>query len=52
MALRPTEKSIRQFIEEVSDQQYAMAGAVIAISAAQTDLGEPAATRLDHQIDN
>ena len=53
MALRPTEKSIRQFIEEVSDQQYAMAGAVMAISAAQaTALGEACMQiSLDHQLD-
>jgi formiminotetrahydrofolate cyclodeaminase len=53
MALRLTEKPIRQFIEQVSDQQYAMAGAVIAISAAQaTALGEACMQiSLDHQVD-
>jgi formiminotetrahydrofolate cyclodeaminase len=48
-----TEKSVRQFIEEVSDQQHAMAGAVIAASAAQaTALGEACMQiSLDHQVD-
>lgn len=53
MALRLTEKSIRQFIEEVSDQHHAMAGAVIAASAAQaTALGEACLQiSLDNQVD-
>lgn len=53
MVLRLTEKSIRQFIEQVSDQQYAMAGAVMAVSAAQaTALGEACMQiSLDHQVD-
>lgn len=53
MVLRLTEKSVRQFIEEVSDQHHAMAGAVIAASAAQaTALGEACMQiSLDHQVD-
>jgi formiminotetrahydrofolate cyclodeaminase len=48
-----TEKSVRQLIEEVSDQHHAMAGAVIAASAAQaTALGEACIQiSLDHQVD-
>jgi formiminotetrahydrofolate cyclodeaminase len=51
--LRLTEKSVRQFIEAVSDQHHAMAGAVIAASAAQaTGLGEACMQiSLDHQVD-
>ncbi|NJN97110.1 MAG: cyclodeaminase/cyclohydrolase family protein [Anaerolineales bacterium] len=53
MALQLTEKSVRQFIEEVSDQHHAMAGAVIAVSAAHaTALGEACMQiSLDHQVD-
>jgi formiminotetrahydrofolate cyclodeaminase len=53
VVLRLTEKSIRQFIEEVSDQRHAMAGAVIAASAAQAmALGEACMQiSLDHQVD-
>lgn len=53
MALQLTEKSVRQFIEEVSDQRHAMAGAVIAVSAAHaTALGEACMQiSLDHQVD-
>lgn len=53
MALLLTEKSVRQFIEEVSDQHHAMAGAVIAVSAAHaTALGEACMQiSLDHQVD-
>ncbi len=53
MALQLTEKSVRQFIEEVSDQHHAMAGAVIAVSAAHaTGLGEACMQiSLDHQVD-
>ncbi|MBE7474676.1 MAG: cyclodeaminase/cyclohydrolase family protein [Anaerolineales bacterium] len=48
-----TEKSVRQFIEEVSDQRHAMAGAVIAVSAAHASaLGEACMQiSLDHQVD-
>lgn len=48
-----TEKTVRQFISEVSDQHHAMAGAVIAISAAQAAaLGEACMQiSLDHQVD-
>jgi len=48
-----TNETIRQFIEKVSDQQHAMAGAVIAASAAQaTALGEACMQiSLDNQVD-
>jgi formiminotetrahydrofolate cyclodeaminase len=47
------EKTIRQFISEVSDQHYAMTGAVIAISAVQAAaLGEACMQiSLDNQVD-
>ncbi|HXV99166.1 MAG TPA: cyclodeaminase/cyclohydrolase family protein [Anaerolineae bacterium] len=53
MALQLTEKPIRQFVGEVSDQRHAMAGAVIAAAAAQaTALGEACMQiSLDHQVD-
>ncbi len=53
MALQLTEKSVRQFIGEVSDQRHAMAGAVIAVSAAHASaLGEACMQiSLDHQVD-
>ncbi len=53
MALQLTEKSLRQFIEEVSDQHHAMTGAVIAASAAQAAaLGEACMQiSLDNQVD-
>lgn len=53
MAIRPTEKSIRKFVEQVSDAHYAMAGAVIAASAAQAAaLGEACMQiSLDNQVD-
>jgi formiminotetrahydrofolate cyclodeaminase len=53
VALQLTEKPIRQFIGEVSDQRHAMAGAVIAAGAAQaTALGEACMQiSLDHQVD-
>lgn len=48
-----TEKLVHQFIAEVSDQHHAMAGAVIALSAAQAAaLGEACMQiSLDHQVD-
>jgi formiminotetrahydrofolate cyclodeaminase len=48
-----TEKSIRKFIEQVSDQHHAMAGAVIAAAAAQAAaLGEACMQiSLDNQVD-
>ena len=53
MAGRITEKTIQQFVEEVSDQHHAMAGAVIAASGAQAAaLGEACMQiSLDHQVD-
>lgn len=53
MDQRMTEKTIRQFIEYVSDQHYAMSGAVIAASAAQAAaLGEACMQiSLDNQVD-
>jgi formiminotetrahydrofolate cyclodeaminase len=53
VALQLTEKPMRQFIGEVSDQRHAMAGAVIAAAAAQaTALGEACMQiSLDHQVD-
>lgn len=53
MALRLTEKSVRQFITTISDQHHAMAGAVIAASAAQAAaLGEACMQiSLDNQVD-
>lgn len=54
MVTRLTDKTIRQFIEEVSDQHYALAGAVIAASAAQAAaLGEACMQiSLDNQVDS
>jgi formiminotetrahydrofolate cyclodeaminase len=51
--LRLTEKTVRQFIQQVSDQRHAMAGAVISAAAAQaTALGEACMQiSLDHQVD-
>jgi formiminotetrahydrofolate cyclodeaminase len=51
--LRLTEKTVRQFIEEVSDQRHSMAGAVISAAGAQaTALGEACMQiSLDHQVD-
>lgn len=48
-----TEKTIRQFIAEVSDQHHAMAGAVIAVSAAQAAALAEACMQisLDNQVD-
>lgn len=48
-----TAKTIRQFVEEVSDQHHAMAGAVIAVSAAQAAaLGEACMQlSLENQLD-
>jgi formiminotetrahydrofolate cyclodeaminase len=48
-----TERTIRQFISEVSDQHHVMTGAVIAISATQaTALGEACMQiSLDNQVD-
>jgi hypothetical protein len=53
VALQPTEKSVRQFIGEVSDQHHAVTGAVIAASAAQAAaLGEACLQiSLDNQVD-
>lgn len=53
MALKLTEKSVRQFVETVSDQHHAMAGAVIAAAAAQgVALGEACMQiSLDNQVD-
>ncbi|MBI1882059.1 MAG: cyclodeaminase/cyclohydrolase family protein [Chloroflexi bacterium] len=53
MVQRLTEKSIRKFIEQVSDEHHAMAGAVIAASAAQAAaLGEACMQiSLDNQVD-
>lgn len=53
MALKLTEKSVRQFVETISDQHHAMAGAVIAAAAAQTvALGEACMQiSLDNQVD-
>jgi formiminotetrahydrofolate cyclodeaminase len=48
-----TENTVRQFIDEISDQRHAMAGAVIAASAAQaTALGKACLQiTLEHQRD-
>ncbi len=48
-----TEETIRQFVARVSDQHYAMTGAVIAVSAAHaTALGETCMQiSLDNQVD-
>jgi formiminotetrahydrofolate cyclodeaminase len=53
MVTRLTDKTIRQFIQEVSDQHYALSGAVIAASAAQAAaLGETCMQiSLDNQVD-
>ncbi len=53
MEQRVTEKTIRQFVVEVSDQHHAMSGAVIAASAAQAAaLGEACMQiSLDNQVD-
>lgn len=53
MVTRLTNKTIRQFIEEVSDQHYTLVGAVIAVSAAQAmALGEACMQiSLDNQVD-
>ena len=53
MSLQTSDKTIRQFITEVSDAQYAMAGAVIAAGAAQAAaLGEACMQlSLDNQVD-
>ncbi len=53
MSPRITEKTIRQFMAEVSDAHHAMAGAVIAASAAQAAaLGEACLQiSLDNQVD-
>lgn len=53
MPVHLTEKSVRQFIDIVSDQHHAMAGAVIAANAAQaTALGEACMQiSLDNQVD-
>ncbi len=53
MSIQVTEKTIRQFVAEVSDQHHAMAGAVISASAAQAvALGEACMQiSLDNQVD-
>ncbi len=53
MSVRTTDKTIRQFITEVSDAHYAMAGAVIAAGAAQAAaLGEACMQlSLENQVD-
>jgi len=53
MNIQFTEKTIRQFISDVSDAHHALAGAVIAVSAAQAAaLGEACLQiSLDNQID-
>ncbi|MEW5960562.1 MAG: cyclodeaminase/cyclohydrolase family protein [Chloroflexota bacterium] len=53
MILQVTTETVRQFIEKVSDQQVSMAGAVIAVAAAQAAaLGEACMQiSLDHQVD-
>jgi formiminotetrahydrofolate cyclodeaminase len=53
VSLQVSEKTVRQFVTEVSDQHHAMAGAVIAASAAQaTALGEACMQiSLDNQVD-
>lgn len=53
MTIQFTEKTIRQFVSDVSDAHHAMAGAVIAASAAQaTALGEACLQiSLDNQVD-
>ena len=53
MSMQFTEKTARQFISDVSDAHHAMAGGVIAISAAQAAaLGEACLQiSLDNQID-
>ncbi len=53
MSPRITEKTIRQFMAEVGDAHHAMAGAVIAASAAQAAaLGEACLQiSLDNQVD-
>lgn len=53
MSPKITEKTIRQFVAEVSDAHHAMAGAVIAASAAQAAaLGEACLQiSLDNQVD-
>ncbi len=53
MALRLTEKSMRQIIENISDQHYAMSAVVVAAIAAQAAaLGEACLQiSLDNQVD-
>jgi hypothetical protein len=53
MTIQFTEKTIRQFVSDVSDAHHAMAGAVIAASAAQAAaLGEACLQiSLDNQVD-
>lgn len=53
MAVKLTEKSVRQFVDTVSNQHHAMAGAVIAAAAAQAvALGEACMQiSLDNQVD-
>jgi formiminotetrahydrofolate cyclodeaminase len=53
MTMQFTEKTVRQFISDVSDAHHAMAGAVIALSAAQAAaLGEACLQiSLDNQVD-
>ncbi len=53
MSLKLTEKSVRQFVDTISDQHHAMAGAVIAAAGAQAvALGEACMQiSLDNQVD-
>jgi formiminotetrahydrofolate cyclodeaminase len=53
VALQLTQKSVRQFVETVSDQHHAMAGAVIAAAAAQAAALAEACMQisLDNQVD-